>query len=291
MGMIVTDTKQLEVLVRRNFELRNNTSLLWQNAGSSSSCYPIGRMQKGLLLTHSGKELDEEGTGFGVPVLKLGCETILPGSAKITVDTQDEISIVVVTYILNLVQRIRLKNKLIDSKTVYKLNEYLASIHRNAAVLRGIGTWLSNSFRRIFSMDTVMETISPSPAVTLVYSIHAKEGTVHISTDLSGLNKYEHKEIILTNEQGASYFDRYLDSNALTLTGKAIGSWDETDAEEASFVDSCHNIAFALQKVEGARMFRGREFVAGRLSWAGLAYVVPRNTTQFAYDIRIRPVR
>ena len=89
------------------------------------------------------------------------------------------------------------------------------------------------------------------------------------------------------NELGANHFDRYRDSNGLFLKGNAIGTWDEIFADEASFIDSCDNIAFTLKQVKGARMFRGRELVEGRLAWSGLAYRLPRDIINFAYDIRI----
>ena len=40
-------------------------------------------------------------------------------------------------------------------------------------------------------------------------------------------------------------------------------------------------------KVKGARMFRGRELVEGRLAWSGLTYVLPEDNINFSYDIGI----
>ncbi|MCX9025362.1 MAG: hypothetical protein OIN85_04610 [Candidatus Methanoperedens sp.] len=89
------------------------------------------------------------------------------------------------------------------------------------------------------------------------------------------------------NELGANHFDSYRDSNGLFLRGKAIGTWDETIADETSFIDFRDSIAFTLNRVKEARMFRGRELVEGRLAWSGLAYVLPHDIINFTYDIRI----
>lgn len=94
-------------------------------------------------------------------------------------------------------------------------------------------------------------------------------------------------EVNIMNEQGANHFDRYCDSNGLFLKGNAIGTWDEIFADEASFIDSGDNIVFTLKQVKGARMFRGRELVEGRLAWSGLAYGLPQDINNFAYEIRI----
>ncbi len=71
------------------------------------------------------------------------------------------------------------------------------------------------------------------------------------------------------------------------LKGNEIGSWDEIHADEATFQDPADGLSFTLKKVDGARMFRGRELVPGRLAWSGLAYVLPPQRDELAYSITI----
>ena len=94
-------------------------------------------------------------------------------------------------------------------------------------------------------------------------------------------------EKIVLNELGANWFDAYEDSDGLILKGNDIGSWDEVYAEYAAFYDHADGLSFTLKKVEGARMFRGRELVPGRLAWSGLAYVLPPHRDEFTYSITI----
>ena len=94
-------------------------------------------------------------------------------------------------------------------------------------------------------------------------------------------------EKIVLNEQGANWFDKYVDSEGRILNGNEIGSWDEIFANEASFLDQADGLSFSLKAVMGARMFRGREIVPGRLAWSGLAYVLPPQRDEFAYSIAI----
>ena len=47
--------------------------------------FEISDIHKGLILLESGKELIEEGAGFGLPVAKYGDKSIFPGSAYIEI--------------------------------------------------------------------------------------------------------------------------------------------------------------------------------------------------------------
>ncbi len=250
--------------------------------------YPACRIQKGLVLVHEDRDLSEEGIGFGVPVLKFGHETFFPGNACVTNEKDDDTSVVKIDYDMNLVERMVGKSsKRIDSKAFYKIKEYFSWLHREYPQLRGILVRSSNSLRRICDIDTRFEKIASAGIASVVNTVNAKKGTIHVSMDISKVKKEGCTEVNIMNELGANHFDGYRDSNGLFLSGNAIGTWDETFADEASLIDSCDNIAFTLKNVKGVRMFRGRELVDGRLAWSGLAYVLPQDSINFAYDIRI----
>ena len=53
------------------------------SAGAHDGRYPAARLQKGLLLVCPGRDLAEEGVGFGVPVLKRGAQTVFPGAMEL----------------------------------------------------------------------------------------------------------------------------------------------------------------------------------------------------------------
>ena len=108
---------------------------------------------------------------------------------------------------------------------------------------------------------------------------------VHVTLDLSKITRAGLTEIIVANEQGAGYFDAYGDSSGTRLHGKRIGTWDEVKAESASMIDSGKGVAFTVFKKNDVRLMRGRELQPRRLAWAGLNYILPANTLQFAYDI------
>jgi hypothetical protein len=251
----------------------------------TGSDYASCRIQKGLLLALGDIDLAEEGTGFGVPVLKFGHEAIFPGSARINSSTDKDKTSFAVDYDLNLAERMAVKGRKINSRTFYRIKELLSSLHREYPCFRKILMHASSTARRAFGIVTRFEKVPSCGIVHVLYTI--RSGNIHISVDTSRVKKNNCTGIMLMNEQGANYFDKYCDSSGLSLKGKAIGTWDEAFVDWASFVDASHKLEFTLQKVAGARIFRGRELVPGRLAWSGLAYSIPPDTPNFSYIIRM----
>jgi hypothetical protein len=250
--------------------------------------YPSCRIQKGLVLVHENRDLSEEGIGFAVPVLKFGDEIIFPGNAYVSTEKNDDISVVKIDYDMNLVERMVVKSsRRIESEAFYRIKEYFSWLHRKYPLLREILVQSSNSLRRTWGLETRFEKIACEGMVSVVNTVNTKNGTIHVGVDMSKVKKEGCTEVNIMNELGANHFDSYRDSNGLFLRGNAIGTWDETFADEASFIDSCDNIAFTLNRVKGARLFRGRELVEGRLAWSGLAYRLPGDIINFTYGIRI----
>src|ERR1019366_4418908 len=52
------------------------------SADTHDGRYPAARLQRGLLLVCPGRDLAEEGVGFGVPILKRGAQTVFPGAME-----------------------------------------------------------------------------------------------------------------------------------------------------------------------------------------------------------------
>ncbi len=273
---------------RVKIEMTRDICLLIKNPEIERGDYPACRIQKGPVLVHENRDLSEEGVGFGVPVLKFGHETIFPGYSCVTTKKDGDTIVVKIDYDMNLVERLVVKSsKRLDNKAFYKIKEYFSWLHREYPLLRGFLVRSSNSLRRACDIETIFEKVASAGMAGVVIKVNAKKCTIHVGVDISNVKKEGCTEVNIMNELGANNFDSYRDSNGLFLRGNAIGTWDEIFADEASLIDSCDNIAFTLKQVKGARMFRGRELVEGRLAWSGLAYLLPQDIISFAYDIRI----
>ena len=248
-------------------------------AGSGS--YPASRIQKGLVLGLKDRDLSEEGVGFGVPVLKFGLESIFPGSWRMSAEKQDGFFLIKADFRMNLVARMAKKSNIINNHIFCWARETFSKIHREDHGFRGGMSFLSSILRRSLDLEDTFCEIPTLGFVRVTYLITGSRIDIELKFPLvDGCT-----ELIVLNEQGANCFDTYKDTDRRILSGKEIGSWDEANANYASFIDPLDKLSFTLKRVEGARMFRGRELAAGRLSWSGLAYVLPPQREEFAYSI------
>lgn len=247
--------------------------------------YPSGRIQKGLLLFQRNKDLSEEGIGFGVPILKFGDTTIFPGSGRLELKEYADRTQVMICYDLNLEETIMVKGKKIESRIIYSMKKSLSWMHRKYPFSRRLLTEGSNALRRSLGIETGFEEVTSAGLAGMKYTITA--GGINVRADLSRIKKEGCTEVMIMNEQGANHFDTYCDSRGKNLAGNAIGSWQETFCDEVSFIYSKDHLVFTFSRVPGSKMFYGRELVARRLSWSGIAYSIPPHIQDFAYDIRI----
>jgi hypothetical protein len=250
-------------------------------AGSGN--FPSRRIQKGLILCRKDQDLSEEGVGFGMPVLKLGAESIFPGSWKMSAERCDSHTMVKAEYTMNLVARMSLGDNVIKNHLFCLACNLFSRIHRDQPQLRGRMSNLSGILRQSLGLKDAFCEISSPGSVSAAYLIAGSKVDVFLKfPPIDGCT-----EKIVLNELGANWFDTYMDSDGCVLKGNEIGSWDEIHADEATFLDQADELSFTLKKVDGARMFRGRELVPGRLAWSGLAYVLPPQRDELAYSITI----
>jgi len=248
----------------------------------ATSCLP-----KGFLLVSNGQELDEEAVGFGFPVVKRGLQTLFPGGIELAVSQHGSIRLVQAVFALNLVEKIhRLGIGSVNIGLVYALKNSVAALIRRIPPLRGLLTVVSSGLQKTFGWKTTYEATGLKATIKMIHTIHEETGKVKVEVDLTDLPA-SITEVVVMNEQGARFFDRYIDSSGISLQGKKIGCWDEVTADEACFSSASHQVVFKLGRVKGARLYRGRELVGSRLAWAGFGYSFPPSTKNFIYELAI----
>jgi hypothetical protein len=258
----------------------------------SAGAYPTARLQKGLLLLDGDQDLAEEGVGFGVPILKRGTLTIFPGDVDLAWRREGSLWHVTAAFEMNLVERLAAPGgDSVKPRSLYAAKNALAALHRRVPLLRGPLTAVSNAVRGIFGWVTTYERAEGSTTLVVTYTIDGEEGRIGVGLDTNGLRGGGFTEVVVMNEQGARHFDRYLDARGTSLRGDEIGTWDEVDAEKATFVCDTHRVAFSLGLVEGARLCRGRELIGSRLAWSGFGYSAAPSLGELRYDVRIEETR
>jgi len=250
--------------------------------------YPTARVQKGLLLADGESRLEEEAVGFGVPVLKRGRQTVFPGGLHLSSLRAGSDWAVRATFTLDLVERLSgAGGDTLESPRLYAVKDALAAAYRCSPSLRRPLGAVSSGLRRLFGWETTyVETERAGVATVLAAARSA--GRIHVSLDLDGLRGDGLTEVLVMNEQGAGPFDVYRDSDGAALSGAAIGAWQRVRAAEACFACSARGITFCLGLTPPALLYRGRELVGSRLSWAGFAFALPPETRRFEYDIAVR---
>lgn len=251
------------------------------DAGTGS--FPTSRIQKALVLELGNRDLSEEGVGFGLPVLKLGLQPVFPGSWSMSVKEDNGRCLIKADFEMNLKAGMARRGKIIDKGLFYLARDTFSKIHREHPRFR---KWISISSRMFKKKLDLEETFFEMPNIGSVkasYLIHDSR----IDVELRFPRVDGCTELIALNEQGANWFDTYQDSNGLILKGEKIGSWNQIEADYASFVDPADGLVFTLKRVDEARMFRGREKAADSLAWSGLAYVLPPRVEKFAYSIEL----
>ena len=285
------------------------------SADTHDGRYPAARLQRGLLLVCPGRDLAEEGVGFGVPVLKRGAQTVFPGAMELRqggapggeaapgrngADWQ-----AIAVFEMNLVERLAARGGAGPdpeagsggapgdgprSRSFYAVRDALAALHRRVPPLRGLLTATSNAVRRGFGLVTTFEETTTVATLGVTYEVRGDDGLVHVTVDLTGLPADGLSEVVVMNELGARCFDHYRDSDGTRLRDAGIGTWTRVTAEKASLLCGAAGVAFSLEQESGARLYRGWELVGSRLAWAGFGYTVQRGVESFGYDVRIESV-
>lgn len=270
--------------------LFNEFSLKMSDTPLGKMEYPTAFLQKGLILLDRGQELDEEGVGFGVPLLKRGLNTIFPGSVELTTQQEGSTFVILAKFRLNLEEKISTgKTEVVKNRLLYIVKNLLAAMIRRLPILRRLLTSTSSRLRKIFNWETTYSLSDFSDVIEIEYSISVGTGQIAVKVDASNIRP-DITEVVVMNEQGARPFDKYIDTAGIEIEGEKIGCWDEVHAHKARFMSSKHKISFELSQIESTRLFRGRELVDQRLAWAGFGYSFPPSVKKIQYRIQIEPI-
>lgn len=152
---------------------------------------------------------------------------------------------------------------------------------------RGLRTLFNTlmELRGRVKIQTEFIDTEPKGRVTTTFNLISKG--VQVEVDLRGLDRRGCEEILILNEQAATTFRRYFDSSGLKLVNEEIGAWDRVEADEATLSDLQGGHSFTVKNLPPATLYRGGEYVKGRLDWAGLNYSLKPDASTFTYSIEL----
>lgn len=248
-------------------------------------CLETGLLQKGLVLMHDGKELVEEGLGFGVPVVKYEDKTYFATTAEVEGEKNPTSYLLKKTYVMDTISKKTWQGNYINDNLYSTWRKRFAKLYLGHKELSPLFNRIME-WRELVRINTEFVKSKSRGLVEVEYSIENKMISVHV--DFSNLSLNGCKELLVLNEQGSTVFDTYCDASGISLVGAKIGGWHQVSVNCASFQSRDGQFAFRLNKVPEAMLFRGWERTKNRFSWAGLSYSLAPHHRIFNYEIVVK---
>jgi len=244
----------------------------------------ISPLQKGLVLVKDGKELIEEGVGFGVPVAIYSDKTYFSSSAQVFIYETEEKKVIEKKFLLDTSSRRKWRiSSLVDNPFYKSVSRFLENTYINYPDSRRIILPLMGLKNKV-GVKTEFTKSTPRGEVTVRYEI--KQDELKIEADLSKLNKKGLKRLVLLNEQGSNFFRKLVRPDSPDQIDEGIGAWNPVRDRCASFSDLDNSLIFSLQNIPRSHLFAGREYFKGTTAWSGLQYEVEPSLGKFSYGIR-----
>ena len=254
---------------------------------SRPHCKETAPLQKGLILMLNNRETVEEGVGFGVPVVKFQDHTFFCGSGTISFkqDKTGSYSKLEKNFVLDTIARKKVWRSAYINDSIY--SRIHKGFERAYLPHKKFSTFFDTlmELRNLAKITTEFEKVEPRGLITVNYEIEAF--TINVHVDFSKLESESCEEMLILNEQGASYFGKYVDTEGTELIGSQIGPMNLVTADQATMMDLNERLRFSLKKNKAASLFRGREQTRNRFSWTGLSYSIRPNRTFLDYTIKL----
>ena len=245
----------------------------------------IAPLQKGLVMIFRGKELIEEGAGFGLPIAKYEDNTFFSSTAYLYSERQSDGSVILrKVFSLDAVSKKQVRGASVNDAFYTVLHKNFERAYLKRESLRSIFDW-TMWLRKMLGVTTQFVRVKQRGLVAITY--HCFPGIVEVRVNLSALDKTGAQEILILNEQGASAFRMYSDTNGVVLYDRQIGAWAKVTAKQAAFSDKQRQVSFVLEQKPNASLIRGREAIKDRFSWAGMTYALSPIVSHFEYTIRL----
>jgi hypothetical protein len=248
-------------------------------------CLETGALQKGLVLLLDGKELIEEGVGFGVPIVKYEDKTFFPGAADIYLQERGLERILTKVYYLNMVSLKKF------GFATYIGDSFYSPLRKAFQILYLKYKKLTPLFNKLMELRDLAnirtEFMKVKPRAKIPVSYLCRKNRIEIHADFSEIALSRCSEILVLNEQGAGFFQKYVDSHGLNLMEQKIGAWEMVSAKQATLQNATGTLSFRLQNRGGSKLFRGLEHTKRRFSWAGLSYSIHPHNGTFDYSVTL----
>lgn len=258
----------------------NNHVKFILNEGTDSSQGDSSTLEKGLMMIIEKHSLCGEGVGFGVPALEYPQKIIFSTSAKI----KSENGKLVKSFSMDASHRRTWMHKFtIDDRFYSIISNKLSYKYKRDEKYRKLVKCLMK-FITILGLRISTQKTRSKGFVDITYA--ASRDNLVITVNTSRILDKKFNRLLIFNEQSAD-FDLYRDDFA-QLRKDDIGVWEEINCQEACLTNESAKITFCVKKLDGTKIYRGRELLQPRLDWAGFCYITPSKVENLQYIIQIK---
>jgi hypothetical protein len=250
------------------------------NEGPDNGQGDSSSLEKGLIIIVEDNSVCGEGVGFGVPALEYQENMIFSTSATINSDDKKLLK----SFSMDAYPRRTWLHK-------FTINDRLSSIisdkfsylywqdKKNQKLLKCL--------MKVITLLGFRKSIQRIPSKGFVDISYKLSGdNVIIVVDTSRLHDKKYSRLLIFNEQ-SSDFDLYRDEFT-ELRKNDIGAWEETYYQEACLTNENAKVTFCVKKLDGIKLYRGRELLQPRLDWAGFCYIIPSKVENLQYIVRLK---
>jgi len=225
------------------------------------------KLQKGGVLVVNGRELVEEGLGFGFPVCLYEDGARFSLSALTFVDDSKGSPSVTKIYDMNAIESKRFRGTLIRRDSSWaRLLRTLEKAYRGARRLHVGASMMLNIVSMLGLRNDYVECGSKGH-VSVRYG--RNDGALELTVNFEHLVPDHLLGLMVGNEQGGAMFTEYSDP-VVHIKGREIEPWRPIPVDWAKLGCPEFDVSFNLRRPDGWRIIRGREEVENRVSWSGL---------------------
>lgn len=225
------------------------------------------KLQKGCVLVLNGRELSEEGLGFGFPVCLYEDGAHFSSSAVTLVDDSKDTPRVTKIYEMDAVESKKFRGAIIRRGCVSE--RLLRILERTYRDVRRLHVGAAGSLSLLSMLGLRNEYVKSRSKGQIIVTYERQEEALRISVGFKDLVRERLEGLVVGNEQGGMLFTEYSDP-IVRLEGKEIEPWKVTSADWATLSCPECSVGFKLRRPNGWRIIRGREVVKNRISWSGL---------------------
>ena len=238
----------------------------------SAASHEIDGVARGLGVYYGGRCIVGEGMGIGAPLALFKSRAVFPLDAE---NFQAD---------GHLLRRFHLNGLSLKyvgrarADIPYKwIRSQLAPLYLRSPLFRPIFNYLMAA-RTVVGIKSRYRRLRSIGYMDITYEY--ADNRIRVEVDATHLDA---KKFLVANELDGQLFRHLIIDDTAPIM--KIPPWLEIEGRDARLIAPELHLSFRLDRVEGCRLFAGRESLGERLNWAGFSYMASADVNRFSYEV------